>query len=343
MNPLLSVIVPVYNVEKYLLRCLNSILSQSYNNIEIILIDDGSTDSSSRLCDEAALRDNRITVIHKINEGLGLARNTGIENAIGKYLSFIDSDDYIEPDMFKNMVSRILETNADLCYCNFQVVKDNQEKIQMKWNWKYDILENENVINKLLFNILGTLPFEKKDSNFNMSVCKGIFSKDIIDKYNIRFTSERINICEDLIFDIDFLICSSKVALIPNCYYNYCDNGSSLTHRYIRNRINLETVLYQEVLRRMNKYNDNDEFLLRYNRMFLGRVRNCIIQEAKYNNMDDFKKILGNIKNIANNDIVHDIIKAYPFNKNPIKQKIFNFCLKHKWSLFMFILAYSTK
>ena len=100
-KPLVSVIIPVYNVENYLKRCIDSVVNQSLRNIEIILIDDGSLDSSSKICDEYKVLDERITVIHKQNEGLGMARNTGIDIASGKYIAFVDSDDYIESNMYE--------------------------------------------------------------------------------------------------------------------------------------------------------------------------------------------------------------------------------------------------
>ena len=94
-SPLVTIVVPIYNVEKYLTRCVDSIINQTYQNLEIILVDDGSPDNCPRICDEYAKKDHRIKVIHKINAGLGMARNTGIENATGKYICFFDSDDYI--------------------------------------------------------------------------------------------------------------------------------------------------------------------------------------------------------------------------------------------------------
>lgn len=111
MNKLVSVIVPVYNVEKYLERCINSIIQQSYNNLEIILIDDGSTDASGKICDEYKEKDDRIIVIHKENGGLSDARNAGIKIFTGEYVTFIDSDDYVSKNMVSNMLD-ILEKSS---------------------------------------------------------------------------------------------------------------------------------------------------------------------------------------------------------------------------------------
>ena len=117
MEPKISIIVPVYNVEQYLERCVESLINQTYKNIEIILVDDGATDNSGQLCDELAQRDPRIVVYHKVNGGLSDARNYGIDKASGDYIGFIDSDDFIDDDMYEVLLSNILEYNAFISFC----------------------------------------------------------------------------------------------------------------------------------------------------------------------------------------------------------------------------------
>lgn len=122
MNDLISVIIPVYNVASYLSMCIESVLSQRYSNLEIILIDDGSNDGSERICDEYAKKDYRIIVIHKINEGAAAAKNVGLKMATGKYLSFVDSDDYLEPNAYEHMTRILQESNADIVQCSYRDV-----------------------------------------------------------------------------------------------------------------------------------------------------------------------------------------------------------------------------
>ena len=121
-NSKISIIVPIYNVEKYLRKCIDSILNQSYDNLQIILVDDGSPDNCPKICDEYLNKDNRIQVIHKSNGGLSSARNAGIKVANGKYIAFIDSDDYIELNMIEKLVNAIEKSNADLCICGIRWV-----------------------------------------------------------------------------------------------------------------------------------------------------------------------------------------------------------------------------
>ena len=119
-NPKISVIVPVYNVEKYLPTCLDSIIAQSYKNLEIIVVDDGAKDSSGAICDEYAKKDVRIVSLHKQNGGLSDARNYGMQFMTGDYISFIDSDDYVHPDYISTLYNNLVENDADISICNFE-------------------------------------------------------------------------------------------------------------------------------------------------------------------------------------------------------------------------------
>ncbi len=129
-NSLITIIVPVYKVEKYIHKCINSIINQTYTNLQIILVDDGSPDRCGEICDEYAKKDSRIEVIHKKNGGLSDARNVGIRRAKGKYIGFVDSDDYIKEDMYENLSNYIEENQADVAICNFYDVIDGKDIIK---------------------------------------------------------------------------------------------------------------------------------------------------------------------------------------------------------------------
>ena len=131
MNQNISVIVPVYNVEKYLTQCVESILSQDHSNLEVILIDDGSTDRSGEICDQFAARDSRVQVIHQKNAGAAAAKNAGLRIASGTYLSFVDSDDYLEPNAYGFMLKTLLDSRADAVEGSFREVYRNREVPQI--------------------------------------------------------------------------------------------------------------------------------------------------------------------------------------------------------------------
>ena len=152
MNDLISVIVPVYNVGCYVSECIESILKQTYQNLDIILIDDGSTDNSGKICDSYAKRDKRIRVIHKKNEGVANARNIGIQMAMGEYIGFVDSDDYIEKDMYEYLHEILKSNDADISICNYKkrYTKVDTERVGESYENKITILGKEEGIKELI-------------------------------------------------------------------------------------------------------------------------------------------------------------------------------------------------
>lgn len=334
-SPLISIIVPAYNVETYIDRCMESLVNQTYANIEIILVDDGATDSTGLKCEEWGQKDTRIKVIHKENGGLGFARNTGLEYFSGEFVMFVDSDDFVETCMVEKMLNSLLEAKADTCYCSNYVYSNKEQKV---------IIENPQDTGKYsgkeyLLDIVGSEPCYFKDSKREMSVWAALFSGKIIKEYNIRFKSERQYICEDLPFDMAYLQYSKSVIQMAECYYYYCVNDKSLTHKYYPDRIKKEVFLYQYIDAGLKKiFQDEKLYKGRYDRLFLGRVRNCIIQEVNDSGLSS-AEIKKNIKKIVNNEVVRMVIEEYSFNKNPIKQKMFNYCLKYRLICMMVLMV----
>ena len=151
-QPKISIIVPIYKVEPYLRKCLDSIVNQTYQNLEIILIDDGSPDRCGEICDEYAAKDGRITVIHKTNGGLSSARNAGLDAATGEYIGFVDSDDWIEMDMYEYLLSNVLSKNADICICGRY--EEYENKFFIKRYLGEELLNKEDAVCALLKNDL---------------------------------------------------------------------------------------------------------------------------------------------------------------------------------------------
>ena len=129
-QPLISIIVPVYNTEMYLDKCVTSLINQTYRNIEIILVDDGSTDNSGKMCDSYAQKDNRIKVIHQTNAEVGAARNVGLKNVSGQYIGFVDSDDYVEHDMYEVLLKTLLQNNVSIVSCSYFYEKQSDFTIK---------------------------------------------------------------------------------------------------------------------------------------------------------------------------------------------------------------------
>ncbi len=212
----ISVIIPIYNVEKYLARCLDSIINQTFQNLEIICIDDGSTDNSLTIAEEYANKDKRISIIHQENKGPSVARNIGMKIAKGKYISFIDSDDWIDLDFFEKLYSAAEKYNADAACAGIKrphadgrtpfKLKFDKEMILSTTSEKYKILE-----------------IPRKCYVWNK-----IYKREEIERQNLKFI-EKITCCEDVYFTTKFLYYSRNIAIVPNTAYYYWVNNKSIT------------------------------------------------------------------------------------------------------------------
>lgn len=279
-NPKVSIVVPIYNVEKYLNRCLNSLLNQTLKEIEIILVDDGSPDNCSILCDEFAKSDKRIKVIHKENEGLGFARNSGLNIATGEYVAFVDSDDYVDKLMFEKLYTTAKEYSLDTVYCGYSNVDYNMKIHEIKEVEMLTIYDTPDKIRNVLLDMIACEPSSKIERKFRMSVWHSIFSMKIMNENNIRFYSEREFISEDIIFDINYLTETKKIAFIPDSLYFYCFNNNSLTKTFRNDRFKKNVKLYLEMIKQVKQKNIDinvakqriDRFLIGYTRVNLRTI-----------------------------------------------------------------------
>lgn len=321
-NELISVIIPIYNVEKYIARCLDSIINQTYKNIEIILIDDGTKDSSGVIADEYAKKDRRIRVIHKQNEGLGLTRNVGIENAKGEYIAFVDSDDYIDIDMYEKMYNQLKENELDAVLCDYKRLTKDGKFLNNCEKFNNKIYEKKEIKSEILPSICGS----KKFDILVGSACCVLYKTKILKRYNIRFLNERNYVSEDLIFNFDYFSKCKKIKLLKDDFYVYCENEVSLTKRYNPGKTKKFKNLYNELRK---KINDNDsECYFGLNTLYLENMRVAIIQEIKLNS--NKKNIRENVKDICEDEILCNILKNYNIKYLTWKQKIFTILVKYK-------------
>ena len=250
MRPLLSIIVPVFNVEKYLRICVDSILSSSFCNYELLLIDDGSLDSSGRICDEYSLIDSRVRVFHKKNAGVSSARNYGLMVALGQWVTFIDSDDFISPIFFDGLIAPVLK-NESIDFVHGGCT-----------NWENDKIAS---INQSYDDYVGTDPafiFNK----FRGLIVSKLFRLDLIrdsESQSSVFFDEKMVVAEDMVFTLDYIVKVNEYAFVPEVgYYYRRDNASSATHRigketYSRN-YHSAVHAYNSVMNYINSKNLSD-------------------------------------------------------------------------------------
>jgi len=220
--PVISIIVPVYKTEKYFHRCIDSILKQTFIDFECILIDDGSPDNCPALCDEYAMKDSRIVVIHQMNSGVSAARNAGLDIARGEWIGFVDSDDWCDSDMFQVLYDNALKCNADVSICGYREITSG--KIIGNVRNKIQIFDAKQARKKLFSTgrIIGFNP-----ANWNK-----LINAKIIFQNKLRYDTT-MQLAEDFLFLYEVLRYTRKIVLFSRPYYNYFDNPESVTNQFV--------------------------------------------------------------------------------------------------------------
>lgn len=287
MDELISVIVPIYNVEKQLKRCINSIINQTYKNIQILLIDDGSKDSSGKICDNFSKYDTRIIVLHQDNTGVSAARNKGIELAEGRYICFIDSDDYIEKNYIEELHQLMKDEKIDLGICDLNYKYTNKEDCWSTVGKKTINLKNvsEEIFLELNEKYLLYGPYNK------------IFKSSIIKKQKIRFIKE-MSYGEDLIFNLSYLQYVKIIKTTNQTRYNYiADIDNSLANKYRADRFKTGKIIFEELYKffEINGMLSEKSKKYLYGRIFDDAYNNiceCVKNQSCKESLKEIKKIL---------------------------------------------------
>lgn len=215
MKVIISVIVPIYMAEKSIERCINSIINQTFTNFELILVNDGSPDNSKEICEKYAIRDKRIKIINKKNEGVSIARNTGLNKSEGEYILFVDSDDFIEKDMLEHLYNNIITFNAQVSICKANIYKDDILTTVNNNEKKINVYKNEEIMKEFILK-----------NTFLFAVWNKLYKASLFDENNIRF-SESIRYGEDAILN-HYILSKCKVVVWSNqAKYNYFINSNS--------------------------------------------------------------------------------------------------------------------
>lgn len=290
-DKLISVIMPIYKVEDYLDKCIQSIVSQTYTNLEIILVDDGSPDKCPEICDEWEKKDERIKVYHKKNGGLSDARNYGIERAKGEFLIFVDSDDYLEKDALELLYTNLVNNNADVSVCGMKLYFENNGTFKYYKDYKNDkVILNETGALKMMIN---------EQAGFRVNAINKLYKKELFKE--VRYPVNKIY--EDVGTTYKTLLQSTKVVYDPSPKYVYVQRNFSITKnlKYDERglmRIEMATQMYDSVVgKHPNLKNDYTLYLIsQYVTMI-----NCMIVSNIYDKKfikQTKRMIWGNLKNI---------------------------------------------
>lgn len=291
MNPVkVSVVLPIYNVEPYLNRCIESVVNQTYTNLEIILVDDGSPDNCPVICDEWTKKDNRIQAIHKENAGLGMARNTGIDYATGKYIFFFDTDDYVDATIVEKCVKKAQETNSDVVIYGRNDVYVDGRVIPNKIKTDKTIFHHDEIVNELL---PGMFTY---DMGFGVSAWGKMFNLETFKELNQRFVSEREIISEDAYFSLEFFSRIQTATVIRENLYFYLKRENSLSRTYRQDRLEKNNLFLNKMLAyaKENKLPNvvKNHFVARYHMYIIGAMKQiCISSLSSSQRKMELRKI----------------------------------------------------
>lgn len=331
----LSIIVPIYNVEEYLDECIKLLRKQTLEDIEIILVNDGSSDNSLSICNMHASKDNRIKVIDKNNEGVSIARNKGIEVATSEYIAFMDPDDKVALDMYEKLYTSLVKNKCDIILCNYKKIdKYGEEVIYLPF--EEGIYKKES-IEYILMNMIGNISLEQQP--IMGSVWRGIYKKSLINKYNIRFP-ENIRPMQDLIFITNYLSKCNTMYIDKNPYYYYCVRANSGVTGYkkdVWNNNKKVCKLLEEILKE-NELLDKSKIML--DNRWVNTVLSAIGNEAHKDNKNKLIEKIKVIKMIIEDECIASHILSINYEELKLRKKFLIKCIKNKYVFLMYIYFY---
>lgn len=261
---MVSIIIPVYNAARFIDTCIESVLKQTYDKFELLIIDDGSNDGSGKICDKYAIKDRRVKVFHKINEGVSAARNYGLNIAEGKYVLFVDADDTIVPDTLEANVALAERTGADMVIFSFCYWRPDEERrlpnpLSMNFEGSKEDLFNKYFIELIDKEILNP-PWNK------------LFRKELAKTCQIQFCEE-YSICEDMAFSVEMLTASQKTVLNKEIYYNYILKATgTLVFKFYENYYEALSYFYQKAVAYCSKFQDSERQRKRVDTLYVNRT-----------------------------------------------------------------------
>lgn len=340
VGPLVSIIVPIYNTAKYLPKCLDSLINQSYKNMEIICVNNGSTDGSNEILENYKYKDNRIRIINTTNEGVSNARNEALKHIKGDYLMFVDSDDWIEIDTCQTVIKKVVKCNVDVVMWSY-IREFSNKSLPKEIFRKQEILFEGDDIKKIHRRFIGLVDEELADIECADALCPvwgKLYKTSIIRNNGIIFTDIRkIGTYEDGLFNLEVFQYVEK-ALFINCYYYHYrkSNNSSITSKYNQklyiNWLNLYAI--------MKNYINHNKLDNRYRKALNNRISIGILGlglNILKANISHIKKIKL-IKQIISSKQYREAIKELDLKYFPIQWKVFYFCAKRNMSMGIYIL-----
>jgi glycosyltransferase involved in cell wall biosynthesis len=331
-----SIIIPVYNCEKYLNKCIESVLKQTLTDFELILINDGSTDNSGRICDEYSNKDNRIIVIHQSNKGVGCARNKGIEISSGEYIYFCDADDWTEENLLEDNFQYAKDNNSDiLVFGYFRDYVDKHLELIRRESCSMSIM-NMNTRDKFNNNFLTLM---QKGNAFLQ--CSKLYKTSLIRNNNVRFNNYKRS--EDCLFNLKLYNLRPKVFVNDKCYYHYIkySDYETASGSYIKDYETIIFDIYEHELKFLDGFDEKKLLLQEFNMHLLCNLYALLIENTFHNNcelreIDKYKLIKKNISNKYVNDAIFNLGKEIKNRDVLLKTLHIMIRLKFAFGIYLF-------
>lgn len=331
-----SIIVPIYNKEKHLKRCIDSILNQTLKNIEIILVNDGSTDNSLEICKNYARTDSRIKIINKKNEGVSKARNDGILASSGSYVGFVDADDYIDENMYRSMLMKCKKFNSEICISNYYIDNNNYQT-PVKLNVYSDLISKENILNDFILDLVNSDPTINNSKTIMGSSWRFLISKYFLINNNVFFPVN-IPLREDLLFVLDLMLKAESICIDHSFNYFYVNTDGSAVKKFRENYFEMGLDVNNRMKKILKSQICNKSVKERLNYNYFNLFISSIVNEASKDSPYTFREKIKRIEVICKHDKTKKVISELNANKLTMKKKMIYFAIKYSKSLFLLSL-----
>lgn len=336
---LVTVVVPVYKVEKYLDCCVESIVNQTYKNLEIILVDDGSPDACPKICDEWAKRDSRIRVIHKENQGLGMARNTGIDHAEGEYICFFDSDDYVDARTIEKAYDKAEQYDTDIVIYGLMDFDDKGNVLQTCTpKVCKEIFSGKEVLEEFLPDLIDGSFKNSCNKLLPFSAWSCLFSMKLVKRANWRFVSERAIISEDSYSLLKLYPHVGKICVLPESLYYHRRNNASLSRSFRSDRFEKTKYFVLKAFELTEECGYNVEIKNRVCGLFF----NFTIDALKHivSSDETLKNKLRFVREIVSDDFLRKCLRNCRYGRSQIAKKLFKNAILSRSTFIVYLLVY---